>query len=142
MTDEVVVLHCRYSGTIYVRRHKRCNRTIIEVIARTTNIYAHNASFESKFLLKVVNIALLVGKVDKFPEMKLVGKNAEKVKMMTVRQCCIKDSYAVFESWLDELCKINSEKEKKNVDTMLYNFLINHPHFHTVLRLVEEHSKL
>ena len=141
LRDDVVVHHCHYTGVPYGVVHKRCNSRVRQVKKRMTNIYAHNARFDNKFLMKGLNVALLVEKGQKVPEISLLGENTEKIKMLTIGQCCFKDSYAVFESSLDELCKIKSEGEKSQVDKMLEMYLRNHPYFHRVLAGMDEATR-
>ena len=93
-------------------------------------VYAHNSAFDNKFLLKVLNITLLTSKSEKFPEVNLLGEDTEKIKMVTGGQCCFKDSYAVFESSLDDLCSIKSTVE---INKMLQLYLMSHSHFRVVL---------
>ena len=69
LNDDVVVHHCHYTGTVYGPVHKRCNSKVkIDPYHMKLYIYAHNATFfDNAFILKGINLSLLVEKADRFP---------------------------------------------------------------------------
>ena len=131
LNDEVVVHHCHFTGTVYGPVHKRCNsKARIDPFRMKMHIYAHNATFfDNAFILKGINLSLLAQKGRPFPYLHLMGENPSSVKTIQLDNCVFKDSLKLFESSLDDLCKLKSTMEKIRTDEMIHIFLAGHEHF-------------
>ena len=94
------------------------------------NIYAHNATFfDNAFILKGINLSLLAQKGRPFPYLSLMGDNPSSVKTIQLENCVFKDSLKLFESSLDDLCKLKSSEEELTTVHMVSSFLSDHKHF-------------
>ena len=143
LNDDVVVHHCHYTGTVYGPVHKRCNSKVrIDPYHMKMYIYAHNATFfDNAFILKGINLSLLARKGRPFPYLSLMGDNASSVKTIQLENCVFKDSLKLFESSLDDLCKLKSTMEKIRTAEMVSTFLLGHEHFAPIyLGMTEDDS--
>lgn len=111
MCDPIVVHHNHYSGKIYGYAHKRCNSMVQDPYALVINVYAHNAKFDNKFVLNAIDLSQLTSDYKRCPEVEIFGENSEQIKEIMVAGLHFKDSFAVFESGLDDLTKINGFKK-------------------------------
>ena len=143
LNDVVVVHHCHYTGTVHGPVHKRCNsRVKIPTKHLKINIYAHNASaFDNQFVIKGINVSLLAQKGQPIPYLNLMGDSSDHIKIIHLGDCTFKDSFKLFESSLEDLCKIKSVEEAATTAEMVAQFLTSHDYFLTVFEDMAEHEK-
>ena len=136
LNDEVVVHHCHFTGMVYGPVHKRCNSKVrIDPFRMRMHIYAHNATFfDNAFILKGINLSLLARKGKVFPYLNLMGENPSSVKTIQLDNCVFKDSLKLFESSLDDLCKLKFTMETIRTGEMIAIFLLAHEHFGKIYR--------